>query len=74
MLSNFSGEFVKPIIFLGETLNNSSGTGVSGTSGIFATLIFLFARYIDSGVLDVREIPIITRSAIKTPLGSFPSS
>ena len=36
--------------------------------------MFLFARYIESGVFEVLDIPSITTSACLRPLGSLPSS
>ena len=62
------------MIFLVLTSDNSLGIGTSGTKGTLATFICLFAKYILSGVLDVLDIPTRTKSALRTPLGSLPSS
>ncbi len=42
--------------------------------GKLATRIFLLARNMDNGVLDVLEIPNKTKSASSNPFGSLPSS
>ena len=60
-----------PLFFVN---NKFLGSDIHGTIGIFATLITLFAKYIDVGVLEVLETPTSIISASFKSLDSCPSS